>query len=109
MIWRNDLTGSVMMPQAAAKLVAVLARTVQAAHSLGVVHRDLKPTNILLTEDGTPKICDFGVAKWCDNPIEGTQTGQVLGTPSYMAPNSCGTPSRNPDRSWTFTRWAHSV
>jgi predicted Ser/Thr protein kinase len=80
------LNGRVMMPQAAAKLVAVLARTVQAAHSLGVVHRDLKPTNILLTEDGTPKICDFGVAKWCDSPNEGTQTGQVLGTPSYMAP-----------------------
>lgn len=80
------LDGRVMMPQAAAKLLAVLARTVHAAHSLGVVHRDLKPTNILLTEDGTPKICDFGVAKWCDSPSDGTQTGHVLGTPSYMAP-----------------------
>jgi serine/threonine-protein kinase len=49
-----------------------------------VVHRDLKPSNALLTADGTPKITDFGVAKHADSGI--TLTGEVLGTPSYMAP-----------------------
>jgi eukaryotic-like serine/threonine-protein kinase len=71
----------------AAGLVEAVARGTQAAHHQGVVHRDLTPTNILLTADGTPKITDFGLAKLI---IGGgdlrTQTGELLGTPSYMAP-----------------------
>jgi predicted Ser/Thr protein kinase len=73
-------------PRKAAELVAVLARAIHAAHELGVIHRDLKPTNILLSADGTPKICDFGLAKHLENPASFTQTGLVMGTPSYMAP-----------------------
>jgi serine/threonine-protein kinase len=69
----------------AARLVAGLADAVQAAHEKGVVHRDLKPGNVLLTAEGTPKVADFGLARRADGPRM-TATGAVMGTPAYMAP-----------------------
>src|SRR5579884_3139045 len=70
----------------AAALVEQLARAVQHAHERGILHRDLKPANVLLTKEGEPKVTDFGLAKQL-NADEGlSQTGHVLGTPSYMAP-----------------------
>lgn len=84
-------------PLAAAKLVALLARAMHAAHQKAVIHRDLTPANVLLTaaspdqalrspwEDVIPKIVDFGLAKQLEMP-GATVTGFVLGTPSYMAP-----------------------
>ncbi len=83
---RERLAGKPSPPRQAAEMVAVLARAVQAAHEHGIIHRDLKPNNILLGPDGTPKICDFGLAKCLEGTADYTQTGQVLGTPSYMAP-----------------------
>jgi serine/threonine-protein kinase len=70
----------------AAQLVAVLAGAVQAAHQAGIVHGDLKPRNVLLTEDGTPKICDFGAARRVHLPPGLTRAGTPIGIPSYMAP-----------------------
>ncbi|OWK45453.1 serine/threonine-protein kinase [Fimbriiglobus ruber] len=70
----------------AANLVITLAGAVQAAHDRNIVHRDLKPGNILLTPDGTPKVSDFGLARWVDVGATLTRTGARVGTPSYMAP-----------------------
>jgi hypothetical protein len=70
----------------AAQLLLLLARAVHYAHENGVVHRDLKPSNVLLDADGTPKVADFGIAKRLGENNSLTLTGEVLGTPGYMAP-----------------------
>ncbi len=83
----QKMAGQPMPWRDAARLVEALARAIQHAHSHGIMHRDLKPGNILLTRDGTPKVSDFGLAK----PLheEGsllTRSGAILGTPCYMSP-----------------------
>ena len=70
----------------AAQMIETLARAVQYAHQRGVLHRDLTPGNVLLFADGTPKLCDFGLAKLLVGGSSLTQTGAVVGTPSYMSP-----------------------
>src|SRR5262245_18742122 len=69
-----------------AGLVELLARAMHYAHRQRVVHRDLKPGNILLTADGTPKVTDFGLAKCLDDEVHLTAPDAFLGTASYTAP-----------------------
>jgi tetratricopeptide (TPR) repeat protein len=80
------LRGGPQPAREAAALLETLARAIHAAHQVGVVHRDLKPGNVLFAEDGTPKIADFGVAKRLNADDAQTCTGDILGTPTYMAP-----------------------
>jgi tetratricopeptide (TPR) repeat protein len=70
----------------AAALVAEVAEALEEAHKLGVIHRDVKPSNILLDASGRPHITDFGLAKRDAGEITMTLEGQVLGTPAYMSP-----------------------
>ncbi|MEO5709318.1 MAG: serine/threonine protein kinase [Nocardioidaceae bacterium] len=80
------LRGGERMPaETAADLLAQAADGVAAAHKLGIVHRDVKPANLLVTPDGTVKITDFGIARAAD-AVALTQTGQVIGTPQYLSP-----------------------
>ena len=68
------------------ELIAKVARTVHYAHEHGILHRDIKPGNILLDKNGEPHLTDFGLARLLDTQSSVTRTIDVLGTPSYMAP-----------------------
>ena len=70
----------------AVELIAKVARTVHYAHEHGILHRDIKPGNILLDEKGEPHLTDFGLARLVESESSVTHTLDVLGTPSYMAP-----------------------
>ncbi len=73
-------------PREAATLIAKLARAVGHAHARGILHRDLKPGNVLFDSAGRPYVSDFGLAKWLERECDLTQTLAILGTPFYMAP-----------------------
>jgi eukaryotic-like serine/threonine-protein kinase len=83
---KDRLAGTPQPQRETAKIMSTLARAVHAAHEAGVLHRDIKPSNVLFDREGTPKIADFGLAKRMDVEEGETITGQVIGTPSYMAP-----------------------
>lgn len=81
----SDLVGEAVTAERASDLVAQAARGVGAAHALGLVHRDIKPGNILLDEEGRAKIADFGIA--CGTGAERfTGTGTAIGSPHYISP-----------------------
>jgi WD40 repeat protein/serine/threonine protein kinase len=82
----QGLNGAPRSPDDAAQLIAALAKGVAAIHARGLVHRDLKPGNVLLAADGTPKVADFGLVKVRTSEATLTPSGSILGSPSYMAP-----------------------
>jgi serine/threonine protein kinase len=84
-LWQRVKAGP-LAPQEAALIMQQVAAAVHYAHLQGVVHRDLKPQNILLTKDNVPRVTDFGLAKRMSAESNLTIDGQIIGTPSYMPP-----------------------
>ena len=75
----------VLSPDRTLSMIAQTARALAVAHAQGLVHRDVKPGNLLITPDGRVKVTDFGIARLADQ-VPLTQTGQVMGTAQYLAP-----------------------
>jgi serine/threonine protein kinase len=94
-------------PREAAKLVEKIARAVHYAHGKGILHRDLKPGNILLDERAEPLVSDFGLAKSLAADVELTRPGVAVGTPAYMAPEQ--TPSQAGEVTARSDVWALGV
>src|SRR5215472_4551124 len=82
-------------PRRAVALMAKVARAVQYAHEQGILHRDLKPGNILLDGRGEPLVSDFGLAKWLEPTGHLTRTPTVFGTPGYIAPEQVNGSAKN--------------
>lgn len=82
----NQLTPGATTPRAAAQMAAGIADGLAHAHERGIVHRDLNPRNVLVDQSGTPRILDFGLAKFADDIGTVTIHGEVVGTPAYVSP-----------------------
>src|SRR6185369_3580632 len=82
----------------AAELIAKIARTVHYAHEHGILHRDIKPGNILLDVKSEPHLTDFGLARLVESESTITRTVEVLGTPSYMAPEQAAGNNTKPTK-----------
>ncbi len=89
----NARLSFIKQPRASLQLMAKVARAMQYAHERGILHRDLKPGNILLSETNEPLVCDFGLAKWLDRQTNLTRTLTVFGTPGYIAPEQANGPA----------------
>jgi len=75
-----------LLPRRAAEITAEAAAALTVAHQAGVYHRDIKPGNIMITQDGAVKVTDFGIARALDDSEELTRTGAVIGTATYFSP-----------------------
>src|SRR5262245_2426636 len=84
-----------LSPQDAARLMVKIARAVQHAHERAVLHRDLKPNNILMDVRGEPHLTDFGLAKMLESSVEMTSSNMVLGTLAYMSPEQAAGGTRD--------------
>ena len=92
------LSGRQLTPREAAELCLRIAEALHAAHEAGVVHRDLKPGNVMMDAGGQPHLTDFGLAKREAGEVTMTVDGQMLGTPAYMSPEQARGEAHQADR-----------
>lgn len=83
---KQKMKAGAIPPATALDYLRQMARALEAIHAVGVLHRDLKPGNVMLREDGTLALIDFGLAKQLKLDMEITGTGEIFGTPYYMSP-----------------------
>ena len=83
---KQRLREQIFSPSEAVSLISKIASALAAAHAKGIIHRDVKPGNILFRADGTPLLSDFGIAKRLTGDADLTSTGMFVGSPNYMAP-----------------------
>ena len=95
---KERLDGRAMSAASAAELCATIALAADYAHNEGVIHRDLKPQNVLIDYDGQPHIADFGLARFDDQQVTVTMDGQIIGTPAYMPPEQAQGDGQSADR-----------
>jgi len=81
--------GSKLKPELAFDILKPIAEALGYAHGRGIIHRDIKPDNIMFRENGTPVLTDFGIARALDSNIRMTRSGISVGTPYYMSPEQC--------------------
>jgi eukaryotic-like serine/threonine-protein kinase len=93
---RKRLASGPLPPRTAAGVMIDVARGVAHAHTHGIIHRDIKPGNIMVCDDGRAVVADFGLARSLEMESGLTYTGQVLGTPSYMAPEQASAEATGP-------------
>ncbi len=94
----ESLNGQPLPPREAAELAATIACALQHAHEHGVVHRDMKPGNVMVDRDGQPRVLDFGLAKRESGEVTMTLDGAIVGTPAYMSPEQARGEGHNADR-----------
>jgi serine/threonine-protein kinase len=86
----SDRLGAPVQADFAIEVLKRIGAALDYAHAKGVLHRDVKPSNVLLERDGTPVLSDFGLAKMLESDTSAlTKTGTIVGTPEYMAPEQC--------------------
>jgi hypothetical protein len=91
------LTDNAPGPREVARLLMIVSNALEHAHQMGVIHRDLKPHNVLMDEAGEPHVMDFGLAKRSIGEVTMTRDGHILGTPAYMSPEQAGGQSHRTD------------
>lgn len=79
----------VLPPEEALEIIKMIASALDYAHRKGIIHRDIKPDNIMFRADGTVVLVDFGIARAMDSATQLTRTGMSIGTPHYMSPEQC--------------------
>ena len=91
-----EMVGTPRAPALVARVLEPIASALDYAHELGVLHRDVKPANILMRRDGTPVLSDFGLVRLLHGATRLTRTGMTVGTPEYMAPEQGASEAAGP-------------